>query len=355
MRKVDVKNCFCLSRFGAKPVVGILLFPHINVSFCFIRHLFIGNMGWASGRAMAQVPLHLKLNPEKIQKAAKLKQEALAKHDSLLLAEAYYLYGKAYVFAGDYQTGQAYYVKAIRIHEPLGNSMELSRLYVRLSENEVRVGRLKQALHYATLSLKVAQATQKNKDKALIRAYGALAHVYGAIWGAEKPPNPSTFDRVISYYKKEEQLCYKLNDAPGIAEVNLELGTIFSQVNDPKAIPYLEKAQHLFTQLDKVTSLAFTMMHLAEAYLIFGKPKQAFQTLVKAEDLYNSKKLNNYEIRVDLAIQFVAYFETTRQWDKAFRRLRKLNELERIRLLADHDGALTRLSMEYETEKKKHS
>ncbi|QDK82304.1 hypothetical protein EXU85_28320 [Spirosoma sp. KCTC 42546] len=305
-----------------------------------------------SGLTKAQVPVHLHLNPVKIQKAAQLEKEAIAKHDSLILAEAYYLYGKAYVFVGDYRTAQSYYVKALRIQEPKGYSFELSRLYVRLSESENRLGRSTQALQYAYRSLKVAQHIRKDQAMALIRAYGALAQTYETIWSAQVPRKQSTFERTLLYYKKRELLCVKLRDTVGVAEVSLELGTLFSQVKDPRALSYLEKAQDLFTLKHKDGILVNTMVHLASAYLTFDKPEQAYQTLVKAESLYSSKKLTDYEIQLGLETQFVAYFEATRQWDKAFERLRKLNELERIRLLADRDGAITRLNMEYETEKK---
>ncbi|MVM32905.1 hypothetical protein GO755_22890 [Spirosoma sp. HMF4905] len=306
--------------------------------------------GLVSIRVVAQEPIRLALNPEKIQKARQLEQEAIAKKDSLLLAEAWYLYGKAYVFVGDYRTAQSYYVKALRIHEPRGDSFELSRLYVRLSESENRLNRLEQALHYANLSLQVAQHVRRNKDQTLVRAYGALAQIYETMWRLSgKSPE---FDTALSYYMKRESLCRKLNDTMGFAEVSLELGTLFTQIKDPRAIPYLQKALNLFTLNNKDGIRVNTMLHLAAAYLTFGKSEQAFQTLIEAENLYKAKKLSDYEIRLGLENQFVRYFEASGQWKNAFDRLRRLNELERIKLLADQNGAITRLNVEYETEKK---
>ena len=256
------------------------------------------------------------------------------------------------MFTGDYRTAQAYYLKSLRIQEPRGDSFELSRLYVRLCESEERMGHFSKAVQYARLSLAVAQRLRVDKDKALIRSYGALAHIYETMWSTQAQPGQSDFDRILSYYGKRELLCYKLKDTLGIAEVNLELGTLFTKVKDPRAIAYLEKALNLFTLNHKYGIQVNTMMHLASAYLSFGKPEQAFPILNKAEQLYADKKLNEYEIRLGLETQFVRYYEASGKWQQAFARLRKLNELEKIKLLADQNGAITRLNVEYETEKR---
>lgn len=299
---------------------------------------------------IAQETVYLNLKLDKLQYAREVEQEAKLKNDSLLLAEAWYLYGKLYVFAGDYHTSQTYFLKSLRIQEPRGDSFELSRLYVRLCENETRLGRLNQALHYAYLSLQMAQRI--HSDKALIRAYDALGRVYRAIWNGQLPNKGAEYERVLSYFKKVEQLCYKLKDTSGIAEANLELGKLFIKVKDPQAIPSLKKALYLFTLKTKDALLVITMTQLSSAYLTFGEPKLAIQALNKAEKIYNYKKLNDYDSRLGLETQFVNYFEVSGEWEKAFKRLRRLNELERIRLLADRNGALTRLNVEYETEKK---
>ncbi|MFD2934637.1 histidine kinase dimerization/phosphoacceptor domain -containing protein [Spirosoma flavum] len=317
--------------------------------YLYVNHLVV-LLVLTLGVSMAQKTTYLDIQPDRLRHAREAEKEAKAKNDPLLLAEAWYLYGKTYVFSGDYRTAQSYFLKSLRIHEPLGDSFELSRLYVRLSENEDRLGRSKQALHYANLSLAVAQRIQS--DKALLRAYGALAQIYQAMWEAHLPRKQLDYNRVFFYYKKRESLCYKLSDTLGIGEVSIELGTLFTKVKDPRAIPYLEKALYLFTLKNKDGIRVNTMMHLAEAYLTFNKLERAFQILNKAEKIYTTKKLNEYELRLSLNTQFVNYFEALGQWKKAYEHLRKLNESEKIKLLADRNGAITRLNVEYETEKK---
>ncbi|GAB3779365.1 hypothetical protein GCM10028818_29790 [Spirosoma horti] len=304
-----------------------------------------------SGACFAQEIPYLNVKPERLQKARQLEQEARQKNDPILLAEAWYLFGKTYVFAGDYRTAQAYFLKSLRLQEPRGDSFELSRLYVRLSENEDKMRNAEQALRYANLSLQIAQRIKS--DEALIRSYGVLGRIYMTRWQNQSTTHKTAYYReALSYYSKREALSYKINDTLGIAEATIELGTLFTKVKDPWAIPYLEKALDLFTLKKKEGTRVSTMLHLAEAYSAFGKPPLALQTLNKAEQLYTRIKLNEYETRLDLDAAFLHYFQNSGQWKKAFERLKKLNELERIKLLADRNGAISRLSLEFEAEKK---
>lgn len=303
------------------------------------------------GESKAQGIPYLNVKPDRMQRAGQLEQEARKKNDPILLAEAWYLFGKTYVFAGDYQTAQAYFLKSLRLQEPRGDSFELSRLYVRLSENEDKLGNAEQALRYATLSLQIAQRIKS--DDALVRSYGVLGRIYLTRWQNQSTTNKTTYYRqALSFYSKREALSYKIKDTLGIAEATIELGTLFTTVKDPRAIPYLEKALDLFTLKKKEGTRVNTLMHLADAYSAFGKPALALQSLNKAEQLYTRVKLNEYETRMDLEAGFVRYFENAGQWEKAFGRLKNLNELERIKLLADRNGAISRLSLEFETEKK---
>ncbi|QJW89240.1 tetratricopeptide repeat protein [Spirosoma taeanense] len=310
-------------------------------------------LGWlfVSGVVMGQDVTHLKLQPDRLRHAREAERQAIAASDSLQLAEAWYLYGKTYVFAGDYQTSQRYFLKSMRILESRGDSDDLARIYVRLSENEGRLGRENDALRYANLSMQMAQRIQS--DKELVRAYGAIGRAWENLW--KKQPsaaNRMQFKNSLVYYRKQEALCYKLKDSLGIAEATLQLGTLFTQARDPQAIPYLEKALSLFVLLHENRLRTNVMLHLAAAYLEFGKQQMAFQTLLKAEQLYNANRVDEYDTRLDLEKEFVRYYQTTGQWKEAFDHVKKQSELEKIGLLSDRDGKIAQLNVAYESEKK---
>ena len=302
-----------------------------------------------TGASLAQ-PIRLKLKPDRMQHAKEIEQKARASKDSLLLAEAWYLYGKTYVFAGDYSTAQNYFLKSLRIQEAHGESYELARLYIRLSETEGRLGHFKTALQDANTALQVARRIQS--DRGQMNAYGALARVYEGIWTGRSKGKRTDYERILAFYKKRESLGYKLNDTLGIAEASVEIGTLFTRVNDLRAIPYLERGVYLLTLLNKDGTRINALLQLTAAYLMAHKTHLALRTLQEAEKLYGIKKVDEFDIHLALERNYVLYFRTTGQWKQAFSHLRTLNELERSQLLADNEGSISRLNIEYETEKK---
>ncbi|GAB3693686.1 hypothetical protein GCM10027592_13790 [Spirosoma flavus] len=301
---------------------------------------------------MAQEQVYLKLRADRIQNAREKEQQAIAQNDSLLLAEAWYLYGKTYAFAGDYHTAQRYFLKSLRIQESHGDSDELSRLYVRLSENENMLGRPKQAIRLATYALQIAQRIKVSRDIALIRSYGTLGRIYEDIWRKQIPRRQTLYDSILTYYRKELIICNMIKDTSGIAESTMHIGTFLTLGNDERAIPHLKQALDFFIRKDKDGIRVRAMVNLAAAYLTFGKPDSAFQVLQHAERFYTARKLNEYDARMLLEHELVRYYELTGQWPKAYEHLHQLNAMERSQILSDRDGAISRLSVEYETEKK---
>lgn len=274
----------------------------------------------------------------------------MLKMDAPGLAEAYYLYGKTYLFAGDYRTSQGYFLKSLRLVEPRGDSFELSRLYARLSENEGRLGRFRDALRYANLSLAVAQ--RMRLPKALGLAYGVLARAYEDAWDRSGPNSQAMYKKILFFYHKKESIYRTLNDTLGIAETSLELGTLLTKVDDPEAVSVLEKALRLVTLLHRDQLLINFTMHLASAYLTFGRPKLAFATLREAERLYTTNKLDEYDTSLSLEKEYVRYYQTQGQWEAAFTHLEKQSRLEKGQLLSDREATIARLNIEYETTKK---
>ncbi|MBD2751554.1 histidine kinase dimerization/phosphoacceptor domain -containing protein [Spirosoma validum] len=303
-----------------------------------------------SVRGLSQGVTNLKLKTDRLQHAKELEQEAIKKRDSTQLAEAWYLYGKIYAFAGDYKSSQSYFLKSLQLLEPKGDSFEVSRLYVRLSENEVKQGHLDKALHDAKRSLSISEHIRS--DPALMRSYGALGQVYEAIWHKEPRGRPAYYSAIILYYRQIEYLGYKSNDTIAVAEALARYGNFLAKNDDKRSVSYLQKALSFFTRKGKDIGRLNVMIHLSSAYSTFGQFKLAGSVLRKAEALYDEKKLNEYDLRVLLDRQFVRYFEATDQWEAAFERLNKLNALEKAQLLSDYDGTVTRLNIEYETRKK---
>ena len=315
------------------------------VSSCLlILWIFTGSSG------MAQERLPLQVQNKRLRVAEQAERQAMAQHDSLGLAQAYYQYGRTYVFAGDYRSSQHYFLRALQLLEPRGDSFELSRIYVRLSENEGRLGRFTDALRYADLAKDVAHRIHSSRAMAL--SYGVLARMHELLWSREGQRNRTEYTTALVYYRQKLPIYAALNDTLGIAETNLEVGTLLTKTKDPQALPYLKKALTLFDLLHKNNTKVNGLLHLAEAYLTFNKPQLAWQMLQEAQAVYTANQVDEYDTILGLEKAYVRYFQTTNQWREALRHLEKVNELERSHLLSDREAAIARLNVEYETEKK---
>jgi two-component sensor histidine kinase len=295
---------------------------------------------------MAQESAYLKAQPERLQYAREVEQEARVKKDPLLLAEAWYLYGKTYAFVGNYHISQKYFLRSLSILEPRGDSFKLGRLYIRLSEIEAKQAHQREALFYAKLSLDLFHRIRS--DKGLIRSYVVLGQIYDRNQDGKR----TNYGRSLFYYKKVESLAFKLKDTLAMAEAAIQLGTLFAKNNDPQAIPYLNRALYLCKQIKKNLNTANALTQLVPAYINARQFELAYRTLIEAENFYAAKQLTEFDIRVAMERNYVLYFQALKQWNQAFLHLKKLNTLERSQLIADRNGAISRLSIEYETAKK---
>lgn len=308
------------------------------------------------GRGLAQQPKFLPLQPHKLQWAQQVLKDAKAKKDSLMLAEAYYLFGKTYEATGDYFTAKRYYMQSLRILEPRGDSEELSRLYVRLADLGFTFYNYADALRYARLALAVAQRI--GSDKALLRAYSQMRGFYYTDW-SQMPsqtnrnlPKPN-YDSVLYYLKKIEPLARRSPDPLELAVVNQYLGTELLRRNDPKAIAYREEALKIYTKQKKPADQVNAMLGLASVYVHFGQPQRAKELLMKAEQLWQTLPSTNEQgTRFGFEGTYTYYYQAIGDWKQAFEHQQKAFDLERNRFLADREGAVSRLSVEYETEKK---
>ncbi|WP_338868452.1 histidine kinase dimerization/phosphoacceptor domain -containing protein [Spirosoma sp. SC4-14] len=307
-------------------------------------------LSMALGQSRAQKAIHLSLNEKRLQNAQQTEQKALRENDSLLLAEAWYLYGKTHAFAGDYAASQRYFLKSLGIQERRGDSFELGRLYVRLYENESRQNDMDDALHYVRQSLQVFQRI--HSDEGLLRAYGALGQAYEIVWDGQWQHDNVKSDSILACYNAVRTLGHRLNDTLAIAEADLLVGQFLTRTQNPKSITYLEKALHLYSLKHKPGIQINTMVHLATAYRLTGKPERAYAILQQAETLYKQANMNELDYLIGMEREFVDYYETTGQWAKAYQRLKKLSQLEKTMLLEDRNGAVSRINMEYESEKK---
>lgn len=314
--------------------------PHLR--FC----LFVWLMPVTIGTA--QHAPRLLEQTDWLVKVRQAERQALAKNDSLGLAEAWYQYGKEYERVGDNERAGINLQKALRWWESHRDSVRLLNVYCRLSELEQRQNHLPEALYYAQNALQIAKAT--NAIPGLVEAYRRLGHVRSFIWDMEA--NQVGFDNVFACYTKSRQLATQIHDTLGMAEADVHLGALVMAVNPGAAFTYLKRALPLFVHLRHDEWQIKTLIHLSDAYRRTGNLPMAWQCLQQAKHMYGNPQANEHGILAMLEDRTSQYYRVTGQWEKALNHFERLNQLEKQQLLADRDGAITRLNLEYETEKK---
>lgn len=294
----------------------------------------------------------IQLNIKKLQSAQHTEKEAIDRKDTLWLAEAYYMYGKTYMTAGDYLTSHQYFMKARKILEKRGDSFELVRVYVRISDIEDIQGHLTESLRYGRLALEASQ--RMKSDKGLLLAYGAIKRVYGKLWVNNyiKTPNHPLYDSILYYNQAAESVAYKLRDTLAMAEISSSIGSLYSFQKNPESFTFLERALKYYQYLNEEHAQVVVMQELATAFLRMSESQKAYVMLTKAEKLYKKTKLKVQYTDVNFAEGYLLYYQSTGNWQQAFVYSEKLRELDKISFAADRTGAISRLNIEYETQKK---
>lgn len=300
----------------------------------------------------AQKSMYSEIQLGKIRYANSVLKEAIQKKDSLQIAEAYYLLGKVEANSGKYLEGDKLFLKSMAIQEKYGDSYKLGRLYVRLHEIELNQNHYEKGFKYLSKALTIFQNV--NSDLGLSHAYTGIARFYLPI--PEKPSQVASikpsYDSAIYYFKKAESYTRKINDTLSIAYLKIAFGNIYKSQNNPKAISYYQSALNIFSDKNKKSETLHTLLDLAETYIHFNQNAKAYPLLLEAQKMYNDELLNEYDAQFHLESLFVNYFRSAKNWQQAYKHLEIVNQLERKQILADNEGAVSRLNIEYETQKK---
>ncbi len=90
---------------------------------------------------------------------------------------------------------------------------------------------------------------------------------------------------------------------------------------------------------------------MAATYLRFGQPMSAKPYLDYARKTYKQQNMSEIGSRLLLETTSLDYARAIGNWKRAYQHLATVRELEKSQFVADRDGAVSRLSVEYKTEK----
>lgn len=283
---------------------------------------------------------------EKIRYANKVINEGKKANDSLQIAEGYYLLAKMESDAGNYLSSQSYFIKSLRIQEKFGLSYKLGRLYIRLYGNELKQAHYESALKYLKTSLDIYKKI--DSDEGLMNAYAGMGNLY-------KDPKSSlklNYDSALFYYNKAKFYGVKSKDTLGIASANISIGDILLAQKKPEAMNYYLSTLKTYNESKKINNSIHIMLNLASAYIVFKQNAKAHYYITKAQTTYDKYLTNEFDSKTHLTSVKVDYYQAIGNWKEAFKYLKEKTEFDIKQITADRDGSVSRLNVEFETQKK---
>ena len=158
------------------------------------------------------------------------------------------------------------------------------------------------------------------------------------------------YDSALYYYKKFESRVLTEKNELGLAQIRLLIGILLLQKNDKKSVSILEQSMAGHKKFNQQSPLVHSMLALAKAYLKFGEPEKAIKLLSEAER--QNKIVGTFYSVTSLEDTYIDYFQTMGDWKQAFEHLqKKINYTDKAHL-ADRNGAVSKLNIAYETDKK---
>lgn len=346
-----------------KFLYGLLIFDTITYLILEpLRLLFLiiaGSLASTTLPAQAILPLV----EHKVLWADTVYREALIKKDTQQLAEAYYLYGKAYEGAGDLPMARRYFMKSLAIIEPQGPSFHLTRLYNKLAGNELTQGHYREGYHYAHLALKIAR--QIGSDRFISAASGYLERIHNTDWsdigkktGLPRPrPDSARYYRQLWLAANQRQIKDTLNrplDSLYLLQMKMSSGIeLWVKDRNVAGIAQLQEALQLARKIKRKTLEMEILLILGEIHLERKEFTLGKKYLSEGESMLETSLFaNSFWLKHRIANTYKNYYTATWQWQEALHYAEKAHTFEKSNYLQDRDGAVSRLEVEYETEKK---
>ena len=291
---------------------------------------------------------------DKLAKAQRDYQAAMATGDSEQVAQACYDMGKRYGAFGEYVTAQNWYVRSLRIREPHGPSELIGKTYLRLSENWTRQKEYQLAMRSVRQGMSNVRLVDSKHG--IMSAYIVLAGVHEMGWkvNREEPGSIPTasLDSSLYYFGRAEQLALELKKPLDIALVYYCKGEALMLKGSRQALPYLKKSYAIQQSMHQAYGIINPSILLAQCYLSMKQPAEAKRLLDQASVVRDTKRHGDYWQNSLLEETYAKLYQQTGNWQQAFVHQEKYHAHQFASLNADREGAMNRILTQYESEKK---
>lgn len=291
---------------------------------------------------------------DKLSATQKEYEEALAKGDSLEVAEMCYRMGKRYIAIGDFQTAQKFFLRSLRIREPRKQYEGIGKVYLFMAHYQMGQNNYRQAvplLQKAMANFRAAGSPHELMSGSLAMAG---AHALGFTLSQKSPGIYPAYslDSTLYYFRQAEKLALQLKKPSDLANIYLAKGDFLLKTNAPLGLAYLKKADAVFSSEKLPYPIINSSLILAEAYLNVKQPAESIKWLKRAQHLIDSSRHGDFQQESKLFQTYARYYEQTGNWKQALANQQKYHDFTVEAMNADREGAITSLSLKYESQKK---
>jgi len=288
---------------------------------------------------------------ERMDFARSILEKALSDQDSSMLAEAYYLYGKAFGFAGQYTSSQRYFLHSLQIQDVLRDTLNIVRLYVRLCENEHSQGHHSIASQYAVKALVLSQKTTSSQMKQT--GYNAMGQTHENLWEEDPIKNAISYDSAHYYYRKLERIVEAENNQQAIAAMKFMLGRLFYKNGDKRCFDYLTNALRILDEEKQYGVKANIHITSGMAHMNLGDMDEAYKHLQAASEVIRQTQINEVPVLISLYNAYVSYFKKIAKPDSTIVYLEHLQKIRLTQAASDKENILYWLQQEHELKEQK--
>jgi len=291
---------------------------------------------------------------ERLIETQKEYEATMKKGDSLEVAEMCYIMGKRYIGLKDYTKAQQWFLRALRIREPLGPSEDIGKIYIQMTGFPIYSPLSATGLHYKYVAYLNFRAGKSLRSQ--MEANKLLSHLHRVTWESGRPLPYSTsigsLDSAVYYAEQSLQAAKILNNPLDVGGAYAFLSGLWKLKNNPhKSSEYRQKILEVYTKAKLVNNIMGFYMGAAEDWLKQNKPSLAKPWLDKASALAGS--VSDHTLDEMLTKVYGLYYEQTEQWDKAFRYQKKNLELKTREFDIQLSQVVQNLTLLDEYEKKK--
>lgn len=291
---------------------------------------------------------------ERLIETQKEYEAVMKKGDSLEVAEVCYIMGKRYIGLKNYTKAQQWFLRALRIREPLGLSEDIGKIYIQMTGFPIYPPLSAVAFHYQYIAYLNFRGSKSMRSQ--MEANKLLSHFHVETWKLGRPLPYSTsigsLDSAVYYAERYLQVAKIINSSGDIGDAYAFLSGLWKLKNNPhKSSEYLQKALEVYTKAKLVNNVMGLYTGIGEDWLKQNKPSLAKPWLDKASALAGS--VSDHTLDEMWTKVYGLYYEQTGQWEKAFRYQKKGQELKKQEFDTQLSQAIQNLTLLDEYEKKK--